>query len=335
MKGKSFRKVVWLLGFLFVTLILAGPLHPAAASEAKYPTKPIKMVCPYGAGGTTDIAARTLANVVQDFLGQSVVVMNVTGAGGAVGFDEVRKSEPDGYKMFAAAIGSNALTPAMNTKLHFKYDEITFVARTQINPMALFVSAKSPWKTFQEFAAEVKKNPKIIKYSTAGLATTSHIGGVLVIKAVGFTGREGEPVHFDSDNEASLAVGRGDAHFFIGNILGAMGNLKGGLIRALAVTTPERLKDLQDVPTFKELGIPQIDLVGWRGVCGPPKLSPAIVKVWEDAVRKTVESPKWLGAIEKLGDFPGYLNAKDFETFVHAEFKRYRELYTDVGLLIK
>lgn len=335
MKAKILCKLTWGVSFLFLTLIIAWPFYPAAASELKYPTKPIKLVCPYGAGGTTDIAARTLASSIQEFLGQPIVVLNVTGAGGALGFDDVRKSEPDGYKMLMAAIGSNALTPAINTKLHFKYDELTFIARTQINPVVLLVSTKSPWKTFQDLAADIKKDPTKIKYATAGVGTNSHISGAFILKTLGFTGREGEPVHFDSDSEASLAVGRGDAHFFQGNLLGAMANVKGGLVRVLAVTTPQRLQILKDVPTFKELGFPQIDLVGWRGVCGPPNLSPSIVKIWEEAVRKTVESPKWLTPTEKLGDFPAYMTAKEFTNFVHAEYKRYREIYTDLGLLIK
>jgi tripartite-type tricarboxylate transporter receptor subunit TctC len=335
MKEKSLCNVARGLSLLFLTLIIAWPLYPTTASELKYPTKPIKLVCPYGAGGTTDIAARTLASSIQEFLGQPLVVLNVTGAGGALGFDEVRKSEPDGYKMMMAAIGANALTPAINTKLRFKYDELTFIARTQINPVVMVVSAKSPWNTFQDLAADIKKDPKKFKYATAGLGTNSHISGAFILKTLGFTGREGEPVHFDSDSEASLAVGRGDAHFFQGNLLGAMGNVKGGLVRVLAVTTPQRLQVLKDVPTFKELGFPQIDLVGWRGVCGPLNLSPSIVKIWEEAVRRTVGSASWLTPTEKLGDFPAYMTAKEFADFVHAEFKRYREVYTDLGLLIK
>ncbi len=107
MKGKSFLILVCGFSFLFLTLMLTGSFHPVSAAEVKYPTKPIKLVCPYSAGGTTDIAARTLAGAIEEFLGQPVVVLNVSGGGGAIGFDEVRKSEPDGYKMLMAAVGSN------------------------------------------------------------------------------------------------------------------------------------------------------------------------------------------------------------------------------------
>jgi tripartite-type tricarboxylate transporter receptor subunit TctC len=108
----------WLMGllFMFIQLAMGSVASDGLAAEAKYPTKPIKLVCPYATGGSTDIAARALTPPLQEFLGQSVVVVNVPGAGGAVGFDEVRKSEPDGYKMMAAAIGANALVPALNPK---------------------------------------------------------------------------------------------------------------------------------------------------------------------------------------------------------------------------
>jgi tripartite-type tricarboxylate transporter receptor subunit TctC len=341
MKGESrwqnAAEVVPMLGLLalVVALHMTGFPRESLAAEAKYPTKPIRMVCPFATGGSTDIAARALASPLQEFLGQPVVVVNVPGAGGAVGFDEVRKSERDGYKMMAAAIGANALVPALNTKLHFKYDELTFVARTQINPNALIVNAQAPWKDFREFAEAMKKSPDKFKFSTAGIGQVSHVGPILVAKALGLKGSEISPVHFESDGQAVLAVVRGDVDFYQGNFNAIAGSLKGGQVRCLAVTTPQRLEVAKEVPTYKELGYPQIDIVGWRGVCGPPDLPESIVRLWEEAVRKTCASQSWLKVVEPLGDFPGYMDSKEFTEFVHSEFKRYRTLFEDAGLLMK
>ena len=317
-------------------VLVAAPWQPAGmCAEGKYPTRPVKLVVPYGTGGSTDIAARSLTGPIQEFLGQPVVVLNVPGAGGAVGFDDVRKSEPDGYKLMMAAIGANALVPAMNTKLHFKYDELVFIARTQINPNALIVNAKAQWKDFKEFAGALKASPGRFKFSTAGIGQVSHVGPILMARELGLKGSEMTPVHFDSDGEAVLAVVRGDVDFYQGNFNAIVASWKGGMVRCLAVTATERLDLLKDVPTFKELGYPKVDIVGWRGICGPRGLSAEVVKTWEESVRKTCSSPVWLKTAESLGDFPGYMNAKEFAEFVHAEYKRYREIFEAAGLLMK
>jgi tripartite-type tricarboxylate transporter receptor subunit TctC len=307
----------------------------AQAADPKYPIKPPKLVVTFGTGGSTDIAARALAAPIQEFLGQPVVVVNIPGAGGAVGFDDVRKSDPDGYKMMMAAIGANVLVPAMNPKLHFKYDELLFVARTQINPNVIIVNTKSPWKDFKEFANALKGNPAKFKYATAGVGQVSHVGPILMMREIGLRDTLAAPVHYDSEGESVLALVRGDVDFCQVNLNSAVASLRGGRVQCLGVTTPERVESIKNVPTFKELGYPKFDIVGWRGICGPPNLPDYVVKKWEAAVEKTCQSPKWLKVAESLGDIPGYLDAKTFTAFVHDEFKKYRELFQSTGLIMK
>jgi tripartite-type tricarboxylate transporter receptor subunit TctC len=122
--------VIFSIGAFLLVSMLATP----ALSGDKYPSKPIKLIVPYGPGGATDMAARVLVSVIPEYLQQAVIVVNVKGAGGSVGFDNVRRAKPDGYTMMMNAIGANVLVPAKNTKLPFSYDEMTYVARTQINP---------------------------------------------------------------------------------------------------------------------------------------------------------------------------------------------------------
>jgi putative tricarboxylic transport membrane protein len=128
---------------------------------------------------------------------------------------------------------------------------------------------------------------------------------------------------------------RGDADFYQGNFNAIVASLKGGRVRCLSVTAPERLETLKSVPTYKELAYPKIDIVGWRGICGPPGLPDYVVKKWEKAVNDTCKSSKWLKVAESLGDIPGYMDSKDFTSFVHEEFKRYREIFQATGLIMK
>lgn len=315
----------------FVAFLLATPV----LSGDNYPSKPIKLIVPYGPGGATDLAARVLVSVIPEYLQQAVIVVNVKGAGGSVGFDTVRRAKPDGYTMMMNAIGACVLVPAKNTKLPFSYDEMTYISRTQINPNVLIVNKKSPYKTFQDLAAALKENPGKLKYSTAGVANVTDLGPSILLKELGLPDSTAVAVHYDSDNAALLALLQGESDFVQGNLAPFASAIKGGQVIPLAMTTPERVKGFDEIPTYTELGYPGVSIVGWRGVSGPPGLPPEIVKIWADAVAKTCQAKSWIKLVKKLGDEPGYLGAQQYNDFVKADFKRYRELFTDLGLLIK
>jgi tripartite-type tricarboxylate transporter receptor subunit TctC len=319
----------------FVTLFVVLSSTNAICEEAGYPSKPVKLMCPYSAGGTTDLAARTLASALPDFLGQPVVVVNKPGASGSICFDYTMKVKPDGYQMMMAAIGSNALYPAMNPNLPFKYDDLVYLARTQINPNMLVVSAKSPWNKFEDLAKALKENPGKYKYSTAGPGTTSHLGACLLLQALGLPISAASAVHYNSDGEAVLALIQGEVDFFQANLAPMDSHVKGGLVRGLAVTTDKRLPGYDQIPTYTELGYPTVDVIGWRGICGPKGLPENVVKAWETAVEKTTGSKYWTTVITKFGDVPGYMDSKQFSAFVDKEFKRYRKLFDELGLLMK
>jgi tripartite-type tricarboxylate transporter receptor subunit TctC len=334
MKFKNNLCRVFILPIIAAVFILTVPATTFCA-DTGYPVKPVKLMCPYGAGGTTDLAARTLSSGIPDYLGQAVVVINKPGASGSICFDYVRKLKPDGYVMMMAAIGANALFPAMNSKLPFQYDDLVYVGRTQINPNMLVVSAKSTWKSFDDFAKALKKNPGKYKYGTAGPGTTSHLGASLILQELGLPLSAAVAVHYDSDGEAVLGVIQGEVDFFQANLAPMDSNVKAGMLLGLAVTTESRLRDHKNVPTYTELRYPNINVLGWRGICGPPGLPDNVIRKWEDALEKTCKSKYWTKVVTKFGDEPGYMNSKDFTAYAQKEFKRYRALFTTLGLVIK
>lgn len=323
-----------LLFAVAVTLTPSGSIN-SVCSASDYPNKTVKLICPYSAGGTTDLAARTLSSAIPEFLGQAVIVINKPGASGSIAFDYMRKVKPDGYQMFMAAIGSNALYPAMNPKLPFKYDDLTYVARTQINPNMLVVAKGSPWNSFEDFAKALKANPGKYKYSTAGPGTTSHIGPSLILQEIGLPSSTATPIHYNSDGEAVLACIQGEVDFFQANLAPMDSHVKGGLVKGLAVTTTERLTDHKNVPTYTELGYPKIDIIGWRGICGPPGLPEYVIQAWQQAIEKTCQCKYWVKVITKFGDVPGYMDSKGFKSFADKEFKQYRKTFGELGLLMK
>ena len=332
MKIKAVRTVAI---FSVVAFLAVFALAAPALSGDQYPQKPIKLVVPYGPGGATDLAARVLVSVIPEYLGQAVIVVNVKGAGGSVGFDNVRRAKPDGYTMMMNAIGACVLVPAKNTKLPFSYDEMTYIARTQINPNVLIVNKGSAYKSFEDLAAALKKNPGKLKYSTAGVANVTDLGPSIMLKELGLPDSAASAVHYDSDNAALLALLQGESDFVQGNLASFASAIKGGQVVPLAMTTPERVKGFDNIPTYTELGYPKISIVGWRGVSGPPGLPMEIAKIWEEAVAKTCQAQSWIKLVKKLGDEPGYMGMQAYNQFVKSDFERYRELFTNLGLLIK
>jgi len=326
----TFRAIIIILSL--IPILIAGP---AICGADEYPIKPIKLYVPYGAGGSTDIAARMLVSVIPDFLGQPVVVVNKPGAAGSICFDYIRKSKTDGYTMMMNSIGATILYAAMNPKLPFRYDEHTYVARTQILSNSVVVNPKSPWKSFKDLAASLKKTPGKYKFSTAGVGTTQHLGGVVILKELGVPLSAVIPVHYDSSAAAILALIQGEVDFCLNNFPATGSHLKAGKLRGLAVTTPERIKDYPDIPTFTESGYPAIDVISWIGVGGPPGLPDDIVKKWEVAVEKSCKTKPWMKMVKNMQVTPSYLNHDQFTKFAHKEFKRYRTLYSELGLLKK
>jgi tripartite-type tricarboxylate transporter receptor subunit TctC len=305
------------------------------SSEEEYPVKPVTLYVPYGPGGSTDLAARVLSSVIPQYLGQPVIVVNKPGAGGAICFEFVKNQRPDGYSIMMTAIGANVITPALQEKLPFKYDDLTYIARTQINPTLLAVRSDAPWKNMKELIAFIKNNPKKVKFSVSGLGTLLYVGPAVLMQAAGLPGDSITPIQYDSGAEATLALLRGDVDFIYVNLPPLLGHLRAGKLRGLATATPKRLKAFPDVPTFAELGFPDVDVLGWRGVAGPPKLPGYIVKKWEDAVKKTTKDKAWLKLVNKLGDMPGFLGQKDYEEFVNKDYKRFRTTFEKLGIVVK
>jgi len=333
MKGRSINYlIVACMIFSLFTLTFASS---ALCGAGKYPERTIMLYVPFGAGGATDIAARTLSSAIPDFLGQPVMVVNKPGASGSICMDFVSKQKPDGYSMMMTAIGTNALYVAMNPRLPFSWDAVDYCARTQLNPNMLVVHPSSPFKTFGELAKALKDNPGKYKYSTAGPGCIQHIGAVMILKELGLPNDAAIAIHYDSGAACTLAQVQKEVDFLTCNVVPLFGHVKAGKLRGLAVTTPKRLPDFPDIPTYTELGYPRIDLVGWRGIAGPPGIPDYVVKTWEDAVKKTTQSKYWLKVIKKFGDVPSYQNSKDNNTFVKREFTRYRELFEELGLLVK
>jgi tripartite-type tricarboxylate transporter receptor subunit TctC len=262
------------------------------------------------------------------------MVINKVGGSGSICFDEIIKSKPDGYKILMATIGQVVLYPARNPKLPLHWDDVNYVARTQVSPNILLVAKKSPLKNLQDLVNKLKENPGKLKYGATGLGAVTQLGPCILLKEIGLKVTDAKAVNYDSDPEGIMAMVRGETDFWQGNLISAASSISSGIVRPLAVTTSERVKGFDDVPTYKELGYPGINITAWRAVALPKTTPPEVVKTLEAAIEKTTKSKPWLKTITNMGDFPAFLNSEDTNKFVGDEFKRFRTLFTELGLLV-
>jgi tripartite-type tricarboxylate transporter receptor subunit TctC len=335
---KMFRKIFSRYGkiaLVFTLLVTAFFIsNPPSAKAAGYPTKPIELIVPFGAGGSTDLAARVLASVIPQYLGQPVVVVNKKGGGGQIGMNYVIKAKPDGYTMMEATIGPITIYPALHRKAPFTYNSMKAVARTELVPAVLVARPDKRWSNTKEFVDFVKGNPGALKYSIAGMGSLSDLGAKSFMAAAGIPMKNAIGVPFEGTAEALAALLGKHADYLYANLTPCIDHIKAGSLVALGISTPKRIKELPDVLTFTELGYSEANVMGWKGVAASPKLPDEIAKIWEDAVQKTVKDKAWLKFQNKLGSIPGYLGHADFTAFVEKEFKKFRKLAMENDLLI-
>jgi len=322
---------------LVIALVLAlSMIALQTQAWAKYPTKPIELYTPYGPGGESDLAARALASVAHTYIGQPVLVVNKGGAGGAIACSFIKNARPDGYILLLARIGSNAILPALNPKLPYKYDDFSMMALLEINPYVLAVQTDSPIKSLKDLADTLKNKPGTLNYSTSGPGTILNMGVQLFIDLLDAKKDAATMIPYKSGGEATAALLGGHVQFIGINITPVMSHIQGGKLRALAVTTEERLKDLPNVPTFKELGYPDMGIaLGWSALFGPPKLPQEVMDAWTKALDGVKKDKTWLSLAEKLGSIPRVLAPAETKSFVDKQYQMYRKLGQKLDLIVK
>jgi tripartite-type tricarboxylate transporter receptor subunit TctC len=261
----------------------------AAAAQAGFPTRPVRLVNPYTPGGSVDLVGRALAAGLTEIWGQQVIVDNRPGAGTTIGMELVARAEPDGYTMLVNS-SAIAIVPSMYNNL--RYDpvrDLTPVALLAITPLVMVVNPNFEAKSVQDVIKLAKAKPGKIPAATSGVGSTNHLTLEMFNHAAGV---KLLPVPYQGGNPAiaSLMGGQTMLHFNVpGNF---MQHIKAGKLRPLAVTSKKRVPYLPDVPTMIESGIPDFEANVWYAVHGPAKLPPAMLKTWSDAINQYLKTPK-------------------------------------------
>ena len=306
-------------GALLIGAILLVVGIATCIAQEEYPVKPVHLYVPFGPGGATDLAARALASVIPQYLGQPVIVHNMPGAGGTVCDQFILKQKPDGYTMQMAAIASNLTVLAFNPDLPFSWDDFTLVCRTQASPGVVAVASNAPWKSLKDLLEDIKNNPGKITHSSSGIGSMHHLGAWLLLKKAGIPIENVTLIPFDSGAEQVAAILGGHVDFAYINYIEVISQLRARKMRLLATT--HKLKEFPDVPTFKELGYPDVNVIGWRGVVGPPGLPDYVVNKWVEAVKKMVQDKAWLKLVDRLGEIVWFQDPEEFTKSLKKEYQ--------------
>jgi tripartite-type tricarboxylate transporter receptor subunit TctC len=322
-----------LFRLLLITLLI-GVFSGVSAAE--YPKKPITIVAPYDPGGASDIAARTLASVTPKYIDESVIVVNRTGGAGVTGTTYVTKGKKDGYTLLLSRIGNNAVLPALNETIPYKWNDFTFLGLLELNPLVFVVRADSPYTTLDELGAALKANPGKMRYSTSGPISVHYIGVQMFMNIIGLDKDSAIAIPYKGGGGGKIALLGGHVDFQATNLAAVSDQIQAGKLRGLAVTTPERCDTIPNVPTVREIGYPDLEkVIGWSGLCGPPGLPQDVIDFWTTVLQKVKTDENWNRLTKNVGSIPYILSGDDTERFVKDQYESYNRLGKKLGLIIK
>lgn len=280
---------------------LAAFAVAAPALGQDYPTRPIRMICPYGAGGASDIVARAAAFELSKTLGQSVFVENRTGAGATIGFEAFAASPPDGYTLMATASSLHGIAAALYAK-QLKYDpnrDVEPIIALAVSNNVLVVHPSVPVKSVPELIALAKSQPVQLTFVSAGVGTSVHMAGEMFKHMAGV---DMTHVTYKSSVQALVDLIAGRVNVMFDNIPSALGHIRAGKLRAIAITGPQRAAILPELPTIAEAGLPGYEAGVWMGLLAPAGTPKAIVAKLNAEGMKAVRSPDFVKRMSDIGN---------------------------------
>ncbi|MCA0250047.1 MAG: tripartite tricarboxylate transporter substrate binding protein [Proteobacteria bacterium] len=306
------------------------PLAFSAAAQDTFPSRPIQMIVPFPPGGVADITGRPTAHVMGKLLKQSVVVQNKPGAGGSVGAALAARAAPDGYTILMALSSISVLPVADRLQGRtpaYELDQLAPIALISADPTVLVVREDGPYKTLKDLVDAAKARPGTINYGSSGVYGTLHVAMEIFAGAAGIKLFH---IPYQGGGPAVAALLGGQIDALASGPSAAIGQIKAGKMRALAVWGDKRLASLPDVPSMKELGYDATFYI-WSGLFAPAATPQSVMTVLRDAARRTTEDPEFKEAMAKVETPIAYLDAPQFRTFLDRDSQRLRTAVERIG----
>ena len=287
-----------------------------ARAQGAWPTRPVRIVVGFSAGGTTDVVARLMAKELTEALGQTFVVENKAGGGSNIATDLVRTAEPDGYTLLMMAVTST-INQTLYKNIKFNLDrDFDGVALCAKMPNILVVNPSVPARTVPEFIAWLKTQGDKVSYASSGSGTSIHMAGELFKVR---TGTHAVHVPYKGSAPALTDLMGGQVQYMFDNMISSWPHVQNGKLRALAVTTKKRSASAPDVPTMEESGVAPFDVTSWFGLVAPKGTPKAVLDKVNQVVNAAFDKPEIVQAYAKLGAVSEKNSPRDFSRFIHDE----------------
>ena len=327
MKSFVLRKIFVMAG----TVVSLACLHNPASAQP-YPNRPIKVIVPASAGGGADFITRTISNQLGDYLGQSIVVENKSGASGTIAADFVSKSQPNGYTVLMAQSTSTVIAPHLYKNLNYDtLKDLMPVTQVAQMPFVVVINPKVPASNVKEFIAYAKANPGKLNYSTSGNGAGSHLAGEMFNTA---TGASMTHVPYKGAGPALNAVVAGEVEVAFIPIVNALPLVKDGRLKAMAVTTITRSLAAKDIPTLAEAGLTGYDINTWFGMFVATNTPPQIVDQIYKETARAIKQPEIRDRFLREGADPIGSTPAEFSALVKTEFNKFAKVVKDSGIKI-
>lgn len=329
---RHFRKLA--VGTVVVLTGLNVTYAPAhAQNDARdFPTKPITIIVPFAPGGNTDVKTRMVAQQLNTILGKPVIIENRPGASGNIGMEVLSRATADGYTIGMGSFGPLAVNPWVYPKINFDPKSFVPIVLLERSPLVLTAPVSKPFRTVADVVNTSKSRPGVLNIANAGQGGAHHLSAELLESAADI---DMVGVPFKGGGPASAALLAGQVDLMFEQTGAALPAIQAGKIRALAVTSATRLAALPDVPTFAEVGYPQVLVSNWMGYVAPNGTPPAILAKLQEAFAKAIEHPDVKGKIIAQSNEFGGGSPEDFRNFIDSESIKWSKLVKERGIKLE